>query len=136
MNNPHLRSYQVARAGYQSGINDAVAKYQNAQLMGDLNGQVEAQQEAASYQTQMEALDRMMQPILNPAPGPKVHKYGLTDEEVAAAHASVPDRTDLKVNDNRVYISNDDKERMYAENKQKYRNLLATGQYTDARHQR
>lgn len=130
--NPHMQAYRTALAGYQAAMNEEAAKYQNAQLMNDMAGQVEAAQNLANYQAQINALNQMAQPLVNPTQGPKPNKYGLSPEEVEMAHAAIPDRHDIRdAYGSRVVLSADDKEARYAEQKAKYRQMLATGQYSN-----
>src|SRR4051794_6002043 len=95
--NPNAKVYNAAMAGFQSAINTEAAKYQNAQLAGDLDGQVEAAQNLANYQAQVDALNRMAQPLLNPAPQRQGNPYGLSNDEIEIAthshgHGSREDR--------------------------------------------
>jgi hypothetical protein len=57
--------------------------------------------------------------------GPAPNKYGLSDEEIAIARASIVDRPDLPK------LSDDERQKIYSEQKQKLQRMRASGEYSD-----
>jgi hypothetical protein len=83
------RIAEMSVASYQAAIQQEVANFKQAQLAGDELEMVGAANKIASYRSAMQQIPRMLEEATNPAqPGPRVNRYGLTEEESEIAKLS------------------------------------------------
>ena len=134
MGNP-AEVYDTAMQGYQAAILEEQAAYQKAELTGDIVEQVRASQAMASlrvqaneYHAMAEQHARSLAPPMLPGaedlPRRDVElcrKYGVTPAELPVAKGWTSDPK----------LSDDDRVRVFVENRQRYRHARATGQYRD-----
>jgi hypothetical protein len=119
--------YDQAMAGYGEAIADHEHEYRKASMRNDTDAMASAAMEIAALRVQAKEFDALAREDARgmQASIPKGNKYGLTDEEVEIARSSIVDRPRV------TNLSEDDKQKLYAENKQKLAEMRRTGQYSD-----
>ncbi|MGJ4939297.1 hypothetical protein ACQR1W_01885 [Bradyrhizobium sp. HKCCYLS1011] len=114
--------YRQAMAGYRSAIVEQQAAFERATLAGDVDEQIRASQELAALRVQANEYHAMcVQHAETMRPAPQASKYGLSEQEREVAHNWTSDAS----------LSNDERERIYAEQRAKYRQMRADGSYRD-----
>jgi hypothetical protein len=124
--------YNSAMADYDAELIVQRGKFALYENSGDVNGQAEALKEMAAIEVQKRAAHAIAvndaQQIQ--AARAATNRYGLSPEEVEVARKAYYDR-----NDGKTDLSNDQKEALYAHNKEKLRQMKATRQYDDTQGQ-
>jgi len=114
----HQRSVEGFNAAYQN----AAAEYQQAALAEDVDGMAAAAQQMAALRASMRELNSMASEyVATQRQATPSNRYGLSEDEVAIARNWT--------SDNRM--SEDEKLRTYAEQRQRYRQARADGSYRD-----
>jgi hypothetical protein len=116
--------YSTAMSGYQIAIQEESVAYQRAQATGDLAEAVRASQSIAALRSQANEFHNMAQQQATAmAPARPVSKFGLSEAERELAHTSIVDRRDMRS------LSDEEKEKVYAENKARLHRMRASGEY-------
>ncbi|AWM07628.1 hypothetical protein [Bradyrhizobium symbiodeficiens] len=104
-------------------MQEANVAYQQAAMCNDIEGMAAAAQQWAGLRASARELDIMAREAsAAQQPRADASKYGLTPDEVAIARGmSSGDRN----------LSNDERERTYAEQKHRYQTMRANGTYRD-----
>jgi len=107
----------------------AAAELEASRLGEDPEGAMAAAQRILELDAQQSALVARAQQLGQSRQGlPQHNQYGLSKEEVEAAHNSFGP---IKKDGMWVDLTNEQKEQKYAENRLKLRQMRASGQYTD-----
>ena len=93
--------------------------YQHAEISGDVDGMAAAAQQMAGLRASARELDQMAQERYAAQPR-DVNRFGLSKDEIEVAN-SHPDSS----------MTPDQKQELYARNREKYRHMRATGEYRD-----
>jgi hypothetical protein len=116
------RIAEMSYLSYASAIQGAVAEFKQAQLAGDDQSMVDAANRIASLRSAQQQVIPMYNEAVNPAPAaPPVNRYGLTATEAEVAKNFTHDPG----------LSEDDKMRTYAEQRNRLRHMRQTGEYRD-----
>lgn len=109
--------------GFQLAMEEAASAYRQADLANDVDGAARAAQEMAGLKASMDALNNMArEAYAQQMPRADANKYGLTPDEVTIARGIASgDRN----------MTNDERERTYAEQKAKLSHMRMTGEYRD-----
>lgn len=119
-------TYNNSMGEYNLAIQEADLNFQRAQANGDVQAAGEATRERAALLVQAERYHRQAvqhAAALQPAAG--ASKFGLSEKELEIARtlsAGAPD------------LSDEDRQRIYANNKAKLAQKRATGEYDDRHH--
>ncbi len=100
-------------------MQDASISYQQAQAYNDLDGMASAAQQIAGLRASMRELDAMAREHYMAQPR-DVNRFGLNKDEIEVAN-SHPDSS----------MTPDQKQELYARNRERYRHMRATGEYRD-----
>ncbi len=116
--------YDTAMAGYQAALEEQASAYRQAQISGDFQESVRASQAMASIRAHANEYNRMAaEHAQSTRSAARPNPYGLTDDEVDIAGRSIVDRPDMP------RMSQDDKLKLYAENRDKLRRMRKSGEY-------
>lgn len=109
--------------GFQIAMEEAASVYRQCELANDVDGAAAAAQQLAGLRASVNELNSMArEAYVQQMPRANANKYGLSADEVTIAHGmSGGDRT----------LSNDERERSYAEQKARLQHMRATGEYRD-----
>jgi hypothetical protein len=114
--------HERGSAAFQAAYKEAEWEYQQAAVNEDVDGMASAGMKLAGLEATYEKFNSLADRAINPAPpGEPVNHYGLTASEVDVA------RNSFSAKD----MTDDQKQRLYVHNKSKYRNMVATGQYSN-----
>jgi hypothetical protein len=119
--NVHARSIASITAAYE----DAASEYRQAALAGDEDAAANAAMKMANLEAMHDKINGMAQRAVAQMPMAQ-NKYGLSPAEVEMAHKSFGP---IKKNGVWTDLSLDEKEALYSQNRQKYRQKIASGEY-------
>ncbi|WP_426418475.1 hypothetical protein [Bradyrhizobium genosp. A] len=113
--------HQRSLRGFQVAMQEANMHYQHAEINNDIDGMAAAAQQMAGLRASMNELNSMARDAYAAQPT-NPSRYGLSEEERYVARNSYTDPTGR--------MTEDDKERVYMEQKAKHRHMVATGAYS------
>jgi hypothetical protein len=99
----------------------ALAELEAGNANDDPQAIMDAGERVLEFDNKMRMLGRYQAQSQAQAARPAPNKYGLNDEEIDIARRSIVDSR----------VSDDEKQKVYSENKAKLRQMRATGQYSD-----
>lgn len=114
--------YSQGLRGYQSALVEAEAQFRQAQLDDDLSSATTAAMQINSLRVAMQSWDNMAAEVSRQQrPVRQANKFGLSEDEVAIARG---------IGGTARGMTDEIRERLYAEKKQLYRQKLADGSYS------
>lgn len=105
--------------GIQVAIEEASIAYRQAEIYDDVDGMAHAAQQMAGLRASARELDMMARDAYAAQPR-NVNRFGLSKDEIEVANTH-PDSS----------MTQDQKQEVYARNKQRYQHMRQTGEYRD-----
>ncbi|SRR5579871_2109787 len=119
LKNVHARGVQSIQLAYE----EAASEYRQAQIAQDEDAMAASAMKMAGLEAMAEKFNGMANRAMAQSAQP-VNKYGLSPEEIDIARNSFGA---IKQGRGYVDLSDDEKQRLYYENREKYRSMLASG---------
>lgn len=128
MSDDHQKIYETGMADFQAQLAQQVAAFNIAKANNDLPGQAVASMEVAAIRVHMREYDQLAAEVAPRDPLPEGRYMSDKDIDRAVLYLTPAEREAAKISTD--YGTIEERERRYVENRAKYHQMLATGQYS------